>query len=222
MPGYSTRKLNIRVGTRDWKIRALSDKRQYADPEGEATRAGICSASWSLFGQLWPASRALAIAIKHIDIEDRRFIELGCGLGLPSLVLKSRGADVTASDRHPLSGPFLDYNASLNGLSPLAYVDLPWAPSASDPSPDIGRFEVIVGSDILYERDHAETLADLIGRLAADKAKVLITCPGRGYRNRFSRLLESSGFELTETAVPFTEDEEPPFRGRLLAYRRDL
>lgn len=222
MPGYSTRKLNVRIGTRDWKIRALSDKRQYADPDGEATRAGICSASWSLFGQLWPASRALATAIKHIDIDQRRFIELGCGLGLPSLVLQSRGADITASDRHPLSEQFLDYNASINGLAPLAYVDLPWAPSESIPSPDIGRFEVIVGSDILYERDHAETLAELVVQLASDNAKVLITCPGRGYRNHFSRLLKSSGFELTETPMPFEDGEQPPFRGRLLTYRRGV
>lgn len=218
MPGYATRKLDVRVGARQWKIRALSDKQQYADPEGEAARAGICSASWSLFGQLWPASRALAGAVKKIDIKGRRIIELGCGLGLPSLVLQSRGADVTASDHHPLSEPFLDYNAALNSLPELSYIDLPWA--ASDSDPDVGRFDLIVGSDILYERDHAEMLAALVERLAAARAKVLITCPGRGYRNRFSRLLEAFGFELTEATMPFTDDEASPFRGRLLSYRR--
>lgn len=220
MPGYSTKKLNVRIGSRQWKIRSLSDKLQYADPHGEAKRAGICSASWSLFGQLWPASKALARAVKHIDIKGRRILELGCGLGLPSLVLQARGADVTASDRHPLSEPFLDYNAALNHLPEVPYVDLDWKPSGFDQS--LGQFDVIIGSDILYEPDHADMLATLINRLAANTAKVLITCPGRGYRNRFSRLLASRGFTLTETNIPFTEDETPPYKGRLLCYRRAL
>lgn len=220
MPGYETRKLNVRVGALHWKLRALRDDQQYADPGGDARRAGICSASWSLFGQLWPASRALARAVKHIDIRNRRVIELGCGLGLPSLVLQSRGADVTASDHHPLSEPFLDYNAALNRLAPIPYVDLPW--SSAHSLQDIGRFDLIVGSDILYERDHAEMLAALVGRLAAARAKVLITCPGRGYRNRFTRLLKAKGFDLTATPMPFVEDEKPPFRGRLLCYRRGV
>ena len=120
MPGYETRKLDVRIGAFSCRIRALSDHMQYADPQGEATRAGICSASWSLFGQLWPASKALARAVKHIDINNRRIIEIGCGLGLPSLLLQSRGADITASDHHPLSENFLDYNsAEPVGTDPL-------------------------------------------------------------------------------------------------------
>lgn len=218
MPGYATRELDVRIGSRQWKIRSLSDNQQYADPSGDAERAGICSASWSLFGQLWPASLVLAGAVGSINIAGRRIIELGCGLGLPSLVLQSRGADVTASDRHPLSEPFLDHNAVLNNLPLLPFLDLAWEPKDSDT--DVGQFDLIIGSDILYERNHAELVAAVINRLASPTAKVLITCPGRGYRNRLSRLLRSSGFELTQTTMAFTEGEVPPYRGRLLCYRR--
>src|SRR5690554_2624098 len=119
VPDIKTRKLSFAIGSFQGRLRALRDRIQYSDPDGEARRAGICSASWSLFGQLWPASRALAQAVKHIDIANRRIIELGCGLALPSLLLKSRGADVTASDHHPLSERFLDYNAVLNSLPPI-------------------------------------------------------------------------------------------------------
>ena len=216
MSGYETRKLDVQVGAFRCRIRALSDHMQFADQDGEARRAGICSASWSLFGQLWPASQVLAKAVKHIDIHNRRILELGCGLGLPSLVLQYRGADVTASDHHPLSESFLDYNAALNQLPPIPYIDLPW----TEESADTGKFDLIVGSDILYERNHAGMLAELIQRLAAPTAKVLITCPGRGYGNQFTRLLDSFGFELTETRMAFNVGEKPPFRGRLLCYRR--
>src|SRR5690606_8027447 len=92
----------------------------------------------------------------------------------------------------------------------------------SDSHDDVGEFDLIIGSDILYERDHAEMLAALVDRLAAAKAKVLITCPGRSHRNRFSRLLKSKGFESTQTAMPFMEDEAPPYKGRLLCFRRGM
>lgn len=218
MLGYETRKLDVQVGAFRYRIRALSDHMQYADNEGSAQRAGICSASWSLFGQLWPASQVLARVVKHIDITNRRILELGCGLGLPSLLLQSRGADVTASDHHPLSEPFLDYNAALNKLSPIPYLDLPWV----EDTVKVGHFDLIMGSDILYERNHAGMLARQIQRLAAPVAKILITCPGRGYGNQLSRLLQAEGFEVTETRMAFNENEKAPFRGRLLCYRRGM
>lgn len=217
MSGYETRKLNVRIGDDTYKLRALSDKQQYYDPDGVAERAGISSATWSLFGQLWPAGKALARKMSKIDVGGRRVLELGCGLGLSSLVLQRRGANITASDYHPLAEPFLDYNAALNGLPPIDYRDLPW----DIPVPDLGRFDLIIGSDILYERDHAETLARLIQRHAAPRSEVIITCPGRRYRGRFSRALKDQGYRLTEKRKPFTVGQKQPVLGFLLRFRRE-
>lgn len=178
MPSYETRKVEVRVGDQLFRLKALLDHQQFSDPEGHAERAGISSATWPLFGQLWPASWALAQAVHGVDIAGRRILEIGCGLGLPSLVLQQRGADITASDHHPLVERFLDYNATLNQLEPLNYYDLPWDEAA----PELGRFDLIIGSDVLYERDHAELVAQVIERRANPEAEVLITCPGRGYR----------------------------------------
>jgi len=217
MPGYQVRKLDVQVGAYQYRIRALKDHLQFTDPNGKAKRAGICSASWSLFGQLWPASQVLAKAVKRIHIDNRKIIELGCGLGLPSLLLKSRGADITASDHHPLSEPFLTYNSTLNKLPPIPYIDLPW-----DTQQEVGRFDLIIGSDILYQRNHAQLLTSLIENIAAKRSKVLITCPGRGYRNIFSRSLRAQGFELKTTRMAFTDTDKAPYRGRLLTYTRGL
>lgn len=216
MPGYETRKLEVRIGEHTFRLKALLDHQQYSDPEGRAERAGISSATWPLFGQLWPASRALAEAVNEIDIADRRILEVGCGLGLPSLVLQRRGADITASDHHPKVKRFLDYNAELNRLRPIKFFDLPW----EEPAPKLGRFDLIIASDVLYERNHAELLAKLIDRHARAHAEVLISCPGRGYRGRFSRKLQAQGFQLTEKPRPFEDGEKPPYRGRLLRFKR--
>jgi predicted nicotinamide N-methyase len=214
--GYQTRKMDVSIDDIKIRIRALSDHMQYADPSGSAEKAGICSASWSMFGQLWPASHILANAVNEIEIKDRCILEIGCGLGLPSLVLQHRGANITASDHHPLSESFLDYNALLNELPAIPYIDLPW----SNREEKLTRFDLIIGSDILYEPNHAQLLAGLIERIANPSAMVILSCPGRGYRNKFSRSLAQLGFTLTTTPTAFAEDEKAPFKGQLLTYQR--
>jgi predicted nicotinamide N-methyase len=216
MPGYTTRNLTVRLGGHAYLIRALSDKQQFADPNGAAERAGISSSLWSLFGQVWPAGRVLAEAMCTFDIAGKRILELGCGLGLSSLVLQRRRADIVASDHHPLAQSFLDHNAALNGLPAVAYHDLPWGV----PDAKLGRFDLIIGSDILYERDHAAQLAAMMLRHAHPEAEVLITDPGRGNSNPFTRALAAQGYGVVEQRSRFDEKDVAPFRGRLLSYSR--
>lgn len=216
MPGYTTRLLTLRFGGHDYRIRALSDLQQFADPHGLADRAGISSAQWSLFGQVWPASRVLAQAMSDFEVAGKRILELGCGLGLSSLVLQRRQADITASDHHPLAEEFLIYNAALNGLPMPAYLDLGW----TLPQPNLGRFDLIIGSDLLYERGHAEQLSTLIANHAHPSAEVLITDPGRGNSGAFTTALLRQGFSVDEVRSAFDDGDVAPFRGRLLSYRR--
>ena len=87
MPGYQVREIEHAVGGHPYRLRVLVDTLQFSDPDGHAERAGISSATWSLFGQLWPAGALLAHAMDRFDIEGKRILELGCGIGLASLVL---------------------------------------------------------------------------------------------------------------------------------------
>lgn len=217
MPGYLTRRLTLAIGGIDYRLRVLSDLQQFADPDGHGERMGISPAQWSLFGQSWPAGRLLAQAMLRFEIAGKRILELGCGIGLASLVLQRRGADVVASDTHPLTEPFLAYNAALNGLDALHYRTLHW----HEPLPSLGHFDAIIASDVLYERGQAEILAEVISRHAYPIAEVLVTDPGRGNSSRFTRLLLTQGFALTSEPCPIDDDDAPPFRGTVLHYRRD-
>ncbi len=217
MPGYATRELVLSLGGRDYRIRALSDLQQFADPHRLAERIGISSALWSLFGQVWPAGRVLAEAMSTHDIGGKRILELGCGLGLSSLVLQHRHADITASDHHPLAEPFLRHNAAQNQMLAIVYRDLRW----TVPDRTLGRFDLIIGADVLYESDHAEQLAATIGRHATQDAEILITDPGRGHSTFFTRALTKQGFAVSEQRSRFDKNDLAPFRGRLLSYRRD-
>jgi predicted nicotinamide N-methyase len=216
MPGYATRLHTLRFGGVDFRIRSLSDLQQFADPNGHAERAGISSANWSLFGQVWPSGRVLAQTMSAIDVAGRRVLELGCGLGLASLVLHRRKADVTASDHHPLAEEFLTYNAALNGLPAPAYLDLAW----TLPQPALGRFDLIIASDVLYERGHAQQLAHLVEQHGTVSSQVLITDPGRGNSGAFTTALIGQGYAVAEVRSAFDDGDLPPYRGRLLSYQR--
>jgi predicted nicotinamide N-methyase len=218
MPGYRVREIEQPIGGHRYRLRLLSDTQQFADPDGLGERAGISSAQWSLFGQLWPAGRLLAQAMDRFDVAGKRILELGCGIGLASLVLQRRGADVVASDVHPLAEVFLAYNAALNALPALHFRHVHW----NVPLPSLGRFDLIIASDVLYERDHAELIAALVERHALPRAEVLVTDPGRGNSARFGKLLEAHGFAMASERCPMDDGDPPPHRGRLLHFRRDV
>jgi len=217
MAGYRVRLQRVAVrGGADLHIRSLLDNQQFADADGAARAAGICSASWSLFGQLWPSSMKLADLMQGWAIADRRILEVGCGLGLASLVIHRRGGRVTASDCHPLAGPFLQANLRLNRMPDLRFRAGHWQRFDAD----LGRFDLIIGSDVLYERSHPEQLAGFIQHHAVAKVDVLIVDPGRGNRSAFRRALEPRGFRLEETHLDEPLSDGTRYRGRLLHYRR--
>lgn len=218
MPGYETRIIDVDVGGHRYRLRVLSDNQQFSDPDGHGDRLGISSAQWSLFGQVWPVGRLLAEVMDTADMKDRRILELGCGIGLPSLVLQRRGAQVVASDIHPLAEPFLAYNSALNGLPSVHFRQLDW----EEPLPSLGDFDKIIGSDLLYERDHPALVAGVIERHARPRAEVVITDAGRGHTSAFSREMEAQGFEVEESHHQLEDPHGNPVRARLLRCRRGL
>jgi predicted nicotinamide N-methyase len=232
MPGYLTQEAACPVpGDTDLLIRALSDRQQFADPQRLAESLGIGSATWPLFGVLWPSSVELAARLVQRPVSvGERILEVGCGLGLASLVGHRRGSDVTASDHHPLAGGFLAANALLNGLGPLKYRHGHWGATAAQRESAVqaglqplrGRFDHIIGSDLLYERDDRGQLAAFIGRHAAPGALVWIVDPDRGNRSAFNRHMAGLGFALTEMRLDRAASAGwAAYRGRLLSYQRD-
>lgn len=216
MPGYAVKTVAVPIAGRVYQLCVLADHQQYAADSGAAELAGISSATWPHFGQLWPAGSVLAERLAGFSIAGKRILEIGCGMALSSLVLHGRGADVTASDHHPLAAEFLDRNSALNDMSSVPYLDAHW----DRPDASLGVFDLIVASDVLYERGHAIGIADFIARHAAAAAEVLISDPGRGNAPALRRLLIAQGFACDEQRRAFGADDVPPFRGRLLHFKR--
>ena len=231
MPGYRTKQERIAIeGADDLVIRALLDRQQFFDPLGEADRMGISSAAWPLFGLPWPSGVHLAarMALRPV-CPSERILEIGCGLALASLVSHRRGADVTASDCHPLAESFLEKNLRLNDLAPMKYRHGHWSVPELPPERENasalcvvrGRYDLIIGSDLLYERGAAAALAGFIARHSSPAGEVWIIDPDRGHRPAFNRQMAVHGFLMREERLHRPASVgAAAYKGRMLVYRR--
>ncbi|WP_036590926.1 class I SAM-dependent methyltransferase [Oceanospirillum maris] len=203
-------------GLQDIHLRTLRDNQQFSDPEGIAEALGISSASWPLFGIVWPSGQVLAHFMSSFDVDSKRILEVGCGIGLTSLMLNQRDADITATDYHPNAGAFLATNALLNKGAVIPFIRTGW----EDADSGMGDFDLIVGSDLLYEREHVALLASFIEQHALQKCQVVLVDPGRGHHARFSKRMVALGFEHQQHKPAETEYLDKPFKGQILQYQR--
>jgi predicted nicotinamide N-methyase len=127
------------------------------------------------WAELWPASVALAGALP--DVTGLRVVELGCGLGVPSLVAAARGAEVTATDWAVDAIDLLRENAARNTLD-LRVEVRDWR------EPWTERFDLVLAADVLYERRNVEPLLERLGELAP---RALVGLAGRPYEAEFLR-----------------------------------
>jgi len=208
----------IEFDDNDIHLRTLRDNQQFSDDEGEAEALGISSATWPLFGIVWPSGEVLAHLMSDFDIKGKRILEVGCGIALSSLLLNQRNANITATDYHPEAGHFLQENTELNNDVDIPFVRTGWA----DEETDLGTFDLIIGSDLLYERGHAELLSKFLNQHANEHCEIIIVDPGRGHHARFSKLMVTLGFSHTQSRPENTEDylEKSLPKGQVLRYKR--
>ena len=203
-------------GEVDIHIRSLRDRQQYLDSGGVAEGLGISSASWPLFGVVWSSSEVLANLIFDYNIDGKRILEIGCGMALASMVLNHRLADITATDYHPEVENFLNENVRLNSGRDIPFLRTGW----DDEKSDLGRFDLLIGSDLLYEEDHIDLLSQFIDQHAEPHCEVIIVDPGRSYHGRFSKKMLALGYSHGYSKPDNTDYLSEPFRGRILNYTR--
>ncbi len=208
----------VEFGHTDIHICTLRDKQQFSDPEHIARELGISSAMWPLFGVVWPSSLVLAHYMSEFDFADKRILEVGCGMALSSLLLNKKNADITATDYHPEVQAFLERNTALNEGKPIDFERVDW----SDSSDTLGLFDVIIGSDLLYEDEHIELLGEFIVSHASPHCEVVIVDPGRGRKNKLTALLEGAGFASDHVKPQHTDYLDLPFKGHILIFSRGV
>jgi len=146
------------------------------------------------YAELWQSGVALAkyLALPGQEVCGIRALELGCGLGLPSLVAARRGASVTATDYHPHNEPYLRCNLDLNGITGVAYRVLDWAAP-----PQHEAYGLVFGSDLLYEERKVEVLVACAAALCAPGGRIIIADPGRRHLQTALTAFRGRGFRET-------------------------
>lgn len=206
----------VEFGKTDIHLCTLRNKQEFQDPEGVAEKLGISSALWPIFGVIWPSSLVLAHFIDDYDTGTKRILEIGCGMALSSLLLNKQSADITATDYHPEVSKFLQRNALLNQDKEIAFELADWA-SSSD---NLGLFDLIIGSDVMYEEDQIQLLAAFIESHAKPKCEVIIVDPGRGKKNKLCTRMINYGFESVQHKPDHTNYLEKEFKGYILKFER--
>jgi predicted nicotinamide N-methyase len=140
------------------------------------------------WAELWPAAAALAAALP--DVAGLHVIELGCGLGLPSLVAAARGADVTATDWAQDAIDLLRENAGRNGLRLTAEL-WDWREARGD------RFDLALAADVLYEERNVDPV---VARLRELAPVAYVGLAGRPYEAAFLRRAGTVG-EVADRVV---------------------
>ena len=206
----------VEFGKTDIHVCTLRDKQEFHDPSGTAEKLGICSASWPLFGVIWPSSLVLAHYISDYNTGTKKILEIGCGMALSSLLLNKRRANITATDYHPEAKVFLERNTLLNEDPPIAYEQADWAGSEDK----LGVFDLIIGSDLLYEDQHVDLLANFIENHSKPVCEIILVDPGRGRKNKLSAKMIEFGFSSCHVKPIHTKYLDHEFKGHILKFKR--
>jgi predicted nicotinamide N-methyase len=147
------------------------------------------------WAELWPSSLALARAIAGRALRSARTLELGCGLGLPSIAAALAGGRVLATDWSPEAVAMTAANAERNDAEVETLVC-----SWTEPGPLLARapWDLVLASDVLYEARNGEVLLGLLPRLGSE---VWLADPGRPPAHPF---LDAAAhdWEITSTTAP--------------------
>jgi len=134
------------------------------------------------WAELWPSALALARAVGGRALRGARVVELGCGLGLPSIAAALAGGRALATDWSADAVAFAAANAERNGVE-LETAVVSW----TEPGVLLERapWPLVLGSDLLYEARNVPVLLELLPALVGDRGEAWIADPGRRPAERF-------------------------------------
>jgi predicted nicotinamide N-methyase len=189
LPSWPTHTICRRFGPFEIKLQVIKDFDAVLDHCAELYPNDTDMIPY--YADLWSSAEALSrfLVNKYETLHRKRVIELGCGLGLPSIICAKLGADVVATDFHPYNRKGFEKNAAANGVENISYRQMDWAAPES-----FNTFDIIIGSDLLYEPKQIRTLTDCIPILLDDNGIFILADPGRDHIQSATDALIPKGF----------------------------
>ncbi len=182
--------VELAIGGRTWTVRhtgaVISREQEVEFLLGESAKARPYGV------MLWPAAIAIAHEVASRELAGKRVLELGAGTGLPGIVAAALGAHVVQTDRQNLVLHVCKQNAARNGVTTIEHRVADW--TAWD---DAERYDLIVGSDILYAAALHPHLRHIFETNLAPGGTVLLADPFREGSLGMLETMEVEGWRVT-------------------------
>ena len=150
---------------------------------------------------LWESSIALAdrLGAEPGGLAGTNVLEIGAGAGLAGLAAASAGARVNQTDHSPEAIALCRRNAKLNDIVGVSLGQSDWRDWH-----DARRYDLIIGADVLYERETHALVADILARNLAPSGHAIFADPRRVDTPDFIASLRAEGWrvELESAEVP--------------------
>jgi predicted nicotinamide N-methyase len=181
------------AGGRPWRILRPRSADDLLDDDAFARDGRI-----PYWAEIWGSAPVLGDRLAGQPGRGRALLELGCGVGVLSLVAAAAGYRALATDYYPEALDFVRANAALNEVAPPAVRMIDWRRLPGD----LGAFERVVAADVLYESGNIDLIAQALARTLAPGGTATIADPGRPTAARFAARCEGYGFSVNVDRIP--------------------
>ena len=193
----------LKTDEREWKILHVSSVLSH---EEESKFLVELSDRLPYGVTLWTGAIALAheVASRRIELRGNRVLELGAGTGMPGIVAAGHGAYVVQTDRNELAVSVCKRNIALNGIETIEQRIVDWTKWN-----DGGKYEWIIGSDILYGEEMHPHLRRIFESNLTPGGRILISDPFRLTSFKLLEALEADGWSIKISKWNIGEETSP-------------
>lgn len=163
----------------------------------------------------WPSAMLLVeyVLTRHRG-QGGRAIELGSGVGLVSVAAARAGWSVTTTDWDADALKFAEENARANGVTLAGLATLNWQePFRGTP------FDLVLASDVLYERRNTGPVAEWIRAALAPDGTALVSDSNRSAAEGFADAAVAVGLSVERLPREFTPPHGLVVRGAVYRLR---
>ena len=164
-------------------------------------------------------SKYLAKEFSHDGLKGCHVLIVGCGVGLEGIVLAKLGAIVSFLDHIPDSLQLVNKNCLLNDIESSKMINCCW--QNSEKIQNIGKYDLIIGSDILYYKTEWVWIISLLKNSLETNGLAFFADYMVSNWKDFSSGLKKAGFVVNQTYL-FGWDEIPGNNGeRFIEFLKD-
>lgn len=221
--GYPVRVRDLLVGERTYRVLGPANCESLVDDPRVAERFER-EEFMPYWAEFWPACMLLADEVAKWPRVWRDLasppvvLEVGCGLGLVSLVALDRGCRVIASDWDDDALAFVCESARVSGLAAPETRFIDWRLQYADL-----RLDRLLAAEVLYETRSLRPVAEFIAAHLTERGEALIVDGNRQTADAFDSIARHCGLRVDVTPVERPHPESgKPVRGRIFRLRRKL